>query len=289
MYDGLFVKGMNMTGWDRWRDMLTRTLAGQTEGFFIPYRYAGTVIPPVGPSYPVIEKTMAGCHPAFTEAIDRVENYRDDLMAIGPDTPPAPRWDQDWFPALDAAIAYGMIRHYQPARIVEIGSGHSTRFLARAVTDGGMATRMTAVDPAPRAEIEGLDVTFVRSTIQKAGEAPFSEIAAGDVVSMDSSHILMPGTDVDMILNRVFAALPPGVLLHIHDIFLPDGYPDDWTWRGYNEQNAVAPMITSGGYDLLWSSHYAATRMAYPIAGSVVDRLPTVPGAHPSSLWLRKR
>ena len=33
------------------------------------------------------------------------------------------------------------------------------------------------------------------------------------------------------------------MLLHVHDIFLPDPYPAAWDWRGYNEQAAVAPLI----------------------------------------------
>src|SRR5262245_31183128 len=80
-----------------------------------------------------------------------IEGHARELEAIGPDAPPAPRWNQDWFPRLDAAAAYAMVRALRPKRIVEVGSGHSTRFLARAVADGGLDTRITAIDPEPRA------------------------------------------------------------------------------------------------------------------------------------------
>src|SRR6185503_4717515 len=76
-------------------------------------------------------------------SLSSIENYRAELEAIGFEPPPAPRWNQDWFPRLDAAAAYAMVRITQPRRIVEVGSGHSTRFLARAVADGGLATRIT--------------------------------------------------------------------------------------------------------------------------------------------------
>ncbi len=201
---------------------------------------------------------------------------------------PAPRWDQDWFPRLDAAMAYAMVRRAAPQRIVEVGSGHSTRFLARAVADGGLATRITAIDPAPRAAITGLDVEIIRDTVQGAGATPFEGLAAGDILFIDSSHILMPGTDVDVLMNRVMPALPPGVLVHMHDICLPDDYPADWAWRGYNEQLAVAGLLTGGGYRPLFASRYAVTRMSQAVARSAAGKLPLLDGAVESSLWLEK-
>jgi len=80
-----------------------------------------------------------------------IEDLAPELEAIGADRPPQPRWDQDWFPRLDAAAAYAIVRKTQPRRIVEVGSGHSTRFLARAVADGKLETEITAIDPQPRA------------------------------------------------------------------------------------------------------------------------------------------
>ena len=98
----------------------------------------------------------------------------------------------------------------------------------------------------------------------------------------------MPGTDVDLLFNHVLPALPRGVMVHVHDVFLPDDYPPEWEWRGYNEQLGVAALIQGRGFRLLWSSHYAATRMAVAVAGSVARTLPLKEGAHESSLWLVK-
>jgi hypothetical protein len=78
------------------------------------------------------------------------------------------------------------------------------------------------------------------------------------------------------------------VLVHIHDVFLPDDYPPDWDWRGYNEQLGVATLLQGGNYMVLWSSHYALTRMAEAVAASLAGRLPLKPGAHEASLWLMK-
>jgi hypothetical protein len=129
----------------------------------------------------------------------------------------------------------------------------------------------------------------VAKTLHDAGDAPFRDLAPGDFLFVDSSHILMPGSDVDIILNRVWPALPAGVIVHVHDIFLPDGYPAEWAWRGYNEQLGVAALISAHAADILFASHYALTHMPAELGSTVVSRLPLMDGAVESSLWLVKR
>jgi predicted O-methyltransferase YrrM len=213
--------------------------------------------------------------------LDRIQKYEQDLGAIGSQPPPAPRWDQDWFPRLDAAAAYTMVRETRPRRIVEVGSGHSTRFLARAVADGGLDTRITAIDPQPRASIRGLKVQWVQSPVQKLGRFPALE--KNDILFIDSSHQCKPGGDVEFLLHEVIPRLAAGVRVHFHDIFLPDGYPPTWAWRRYDEQSAVAELLERGVFSVDFSSHQAAKGLAGALA-----RLPLVPGAIESSLWLTK-
>jgi hypothetical protein len=74
----------------------------------------------------------------------------------------------------------------------------------------------------------------------------------------------------------------------VHDIFLPDDYPAEWNWRGYNEQLAVAAFLSAGGYSVVFASHYVATRMNLSVESTVLNDLPLMPGAQESSLWLRK-
>jgi hypothetical protein len=267
---------------------LSTLLGWKRRGFFIPYRYADLPDLAGRGSYGELDPVFAAAEPAFSDLLRSMDRYGGALTAIGSEPPPAPRWDQDWFPRLDAAAAYTLVRERQPGNIVEVGSGHSTRFLCRAIRDGALHTQVTAIDPAPRAAIEGLEVTLIRRTVQGAGADPFRALITGDMLFIDSSHILMPGTDVDFLFNRILPGLPSGVLVHIHDVFLPDGYPSDWDWRGYNEQLGVALLLQGGRYRVLWSSHYAATRMAGAVAASLAGRLVLKPGAHEASLWLMK-
>ena len=221
----------------------------------------------------------------FAQFLKTIDSYADALMRIGENRPPEPRWDQVWFPRLDACAAYAMVRTAKPRRIVEIGAGHSTRFLARAIRDGGLATRLTTIDPAPRAPIDGIDIEWITRRVQKIELPP---LQSGDILFIDSSHVYAPGSDVAYLLDEIVPNRPAGALVHIHDIFLPDPYPPEWAGRRYSEQEAVAGLLARGGFAVAFASRYVATRMADALAASVVTRLPIAAGAFENSLWLRK-
>jgi hypothetical protein len=91
-----------------------------------------------------------------------------------------------------------------------------------------------------------------------------------------------------MIFNRIIPILKSGVLIHIHDIFLPNPYPESWLWRGYNEQNALGPMISGGGYELIFSSSYVANYMAAELLQTKLSNIELFENSPESSLWLRK-
>jgi len=277
-----------MTGWRtrarRFR-MGLATLLGRKRGFFAPYRYASSVATP-GP-YPAMEAAFRAAEPDFDRILDTVDQHAARLASFdGP--PPEPRWSQSWFPRLDAAAAYALVMIHRPTRIVEIGSGHSTRMLARAAADSGAGTAITCIDPAPRAALRGLDIDWQARVLAEDDLPLFAALGPGDIAFFDSSHLLWPGTDVDMMLNRILPALAPGVLVHIHDILLPDPYPPGWAWRGYTEQLGLPGWILGGAFAPVFSSHYALTRMGAHTRPAIAA-LPLPTGARETSLWLRRR
>ena len=271
----------------RLRMGLETALGLRRMGFFAPYRYAATV-PPAGP-YPELEEAFR--HAAKAEGgiggmLSAVERTVGRIAGVdGP--PPEPRWGQSWFPRLDGAAAYAIALGSGARRIVEVGSGHSTRFLARAARDAGGAAGITCIDPEPRASLSGLEIDWRREVLGAQHLPLFRELASGDIAFFDSSHLLWPGTDVDLILNRILPALAPGVLVHVHDIFLPDPYPGDWEWRGYTEQLGLAGYLTGRDWRIVWASHYAVTRMG-AAARPPIAALPIPQGARESSLWLER-
>ena len=263
---------------------LSTALGVSARGVFVPYRHARAA--KTAPGYAALLPRFAAADTAMLRVLDDIDRFDAALSAIGGGGDRA-RWNQDWFPRLDAAAAYALVRRHAPARIIEVGAGHSTRFLSRAIADGGLATRHLAIDPRPRASLPP-GVTHMPVALEEADPALFEGLAAGDMLFVDSSHVLLAGSDVDVILNGILPRLPGGALVHIHDIFLPDTYPRAWAWRRYNEQSAVAALLQGGAYEIVFASHYARTRLAPRMAASVLAHLPLVAGAHESSLWLVK-
>lgn len=253
-------------------------------GFFIPYRHAAAVRPA---AYPALEPVFSAALPAMTRILAAVERCADRLEALqGP--PPVPRWNQDWFPRLDGAALYAMVQLARPRRVLEIGSGHSTRFLAQAAADAGGGTAITCIDPEPRADLAGLPVDLRRRLLEPEDVDLAANLDAGDILFVDSSHLAVPGSDVDLVLNHLLPSLRPGVLVHFHDIFLPDPYPEGWAWRGYGEQLAVACLLHGGNWRPHFASRFLVTRRPQDLATGVVARLPLLEGALESSLWLEK-
>lgn len=269
----------------RWRRLvlgLPTVLSLTPRGWFIPHRYA-PMLPPPGaqPPYPAIEALFERKLAQFEAVVALIDAQEQALQGM------RSLLDQGWFPSLDAAAAYALMRERKPQHLIEVGSGHSTRVLAKAL--GGMG-EILAIDPAPRADIAGLPgVQVVPSTVQAAPPALFERLGRGDVLFIDSSHILMPGSDVDLLLNRVLPQLPAGVIVHIHDIFLPFDYPPIWGWRAYNEQQGVLPLLATGAYQPLFSSVWVRQRLGERLAKSVVARLPMPQEAMSTSLWLEKQ
>ncbi len=255
-------------------------------GFFIPYRYAAHVRPC---AYPALEPLFRAAEPGMLAELAVAERFADRFQAMnGP--PPLPRFDQEWFARLDAVAAYSLVRTRRPGRIVEIGSGHSTRFLAAAIADEALATELRCIDPEPRADITRLKLRHEPRRFEEVeAQAVADLLGPGDMLFVDSSHLLVPGCDVDRIVNDLLPRLPAGVLVHVHDIFLPDPYPEAWAWRGYAEQSVIAPLLHGGGWSLLWSSHWMATRHAERLASGPLGVLPLRPNVFETSLWLVRR
>ncbi|MFD5552860.1 class I SAM-dependent methyltransferase [Streptomyces sp. NPDC127068] len=196
---------------------------------------------------PVREVLEAG-REAYAQRLTGFLAHADHLARIpveGRERGSTPYWGNTWLSPLDALGLYGMLAEHQPARYLEIGSGNSTKFVRRAVTDLGLKTRVTSIDPQPRATIDHLCDEVVRVPLQDASHAVFEELEAGDIVFLDGSHRLHMGSDVMVFFFELLPRLKPGVLIQVHDIMLPGDYPESWRWRLYSEQYLLAAMLTA--------------------------------------------
>lgn len=152
----------------------------------------------------------------------------------------------------DAAVLYAMLRTLRPRRVIEVGSGHSTRVavaaLARNAQDGAECQHR-CIEPYENAWLDGLPVDVLRQRVEDVPLGTFDGLGEGDVVFIDSSHIIRPGGDVVHLLLNVLPTLAPGVVVHVHDVFTPDDYPDDWLIRLrrlWNEQYVLEALLSGG-------------------------------------------
>lgn len=155
------------------------------------------------------------------------------------------------FGAGDAEVTYCMLRKHKPKRVFEIGSGFSTLVIDAALRrnrDEGHDSELCCVEPYEMAWLEGLGVRVERALVEALPGEFFSTLAAGDVLFIDSSHMIRPGGDVLHLINEVLPRLPRGVHVHVHDIFTPYEYPKEWLVDGvcfWNEQYLLEAFLSN--------------------------------------------
>lgn len=246
-------------------------------------------------------------HAAIEALLERnVSRFRETLDALAPclpwlekitydanpQQPEEPHWDNVWMPVLDAAALYALVATRRPRRYIEIGSGHSTRFVARAIADHRLDTAIVSIDPQPRAEIDALCDEVIRRPLEDCDPALFRTLGPGDIVFADNSHQAFMNSDVTVFFCEILPALARGVTVGIHDIFLPDDYPADWSGRYYSEQYLLACWLLADTprFDVVLPMHFAHRR------GLCAPLLPRAAGAQGdpqrgagSSFWLQMR
>jgi hypothetical protein len=202
------------------------------------------------------------------------------------------------FESVDGEVYYCMIRHFKPRKIIEIGAGFSTLLAAQAIMknkkeDMNYECELIAIDPYPNNILKkgfpGLS-KLVSKKVQEINIEEFSTLHDNDILFIDSSHVLKIGNDVWYIYNEILPSLRTGVLVHIHDIFLPLNYPKNWVikqGRFWNEQYILKAFLTfNTNYEILWAASCIHIRYPDLLEKSFAsyDRNKTWPG----SFWLRK-
>ncbi len=191
----------------------------------------------------------------------------------------------EYFGDFDAAGLYTIIREYRPRRVLEIGSGWSTRVALSGLEDNGTGEIIT-VEPFEPGRMP-FEPTY-RVPVQELPLEVFDQLDANDILFIDSSHVVAIGSDVTHLVMRVLPRLRPGVLVHFHDVFLPDEYPRSWTLerhRFWTEQYLVhAFLLFNTEFEVLWASSYLATRHSEAVPWPRIAS-----SSPPGSLWLRRR
>lgn len=201
------------------------------------------------PSHAGLRELLARHDAEYRETLDMIGSYRSELQAIRlhSDDPAQPSWINGYLPGLDSAAIYSFLRSRRPATYLEIGSGNSTKFAARARHDGRLDTRIVSIDPSPRAEVDALCDEVIRSPFELADLSVLDRLRPGDVVFFDGSHRVFMNSDVAAFFLDVLPRLPAGVLIGVHDVYLPDDYEPAVAERYYSEQYMLAAYLLAGG------------------------------------------
>lgn len=215
-----------------------------------------------GPVYPLLE----GCGKLDLMWIERaISRYSSELsLLMSGEHPGSFGFDPEnrFFNGSDAVMLYLMVREFKPKRIIEVGSGNSTRIVRAALSDGGVVANHVAIDPFPREDIQGLVDQIHRRRLEEIKSSDLLDLVdslhSGDVLFIDSSHEVRTGGDLAVIFCRVLPRLKPGVVVHFHDIFLPFEYPREFleTYPMWGEQYLVQTWMAQSAREVLWAGFF---------------------------------
>jgi hypothetical protein len=208
-----------------------------------PRTYGGSAAHPLITE--IIQKNTAVYQSLLSGFLSHTETFSKFKEASAETDPHAPVWNNNFLPGLDIVSIYGMIVRYKPQKYIEIGSGNSTKVAHKAIQDFKLNTRITSIDPYPRAEIDQLAHHVIRKPLENLENLAeiTDNLNAGDILFIDNSHRSFPNSDVTVCFLELLPYLKKGVIVHVHDIYLPYDYPQEMCDRFYNEQYMLAPYI----------------------------------------------
>jgi hypothetical protein len=197
-----------------------------------------------------------------------------------------------YFGCHDASVYFSMLLEYRPRRVVEIGSGFSTRLLLD-TNERFFHNEMdiTAIDPSPSQSVDPRSsphTDFLKCRVQDAPLGLFDQLAANDILFVDSSHVSKTGSDVNFYVFEILPRLKAGVLVHIHDILYPFEYLAEWVVedkRSWNEAYLIRAFLQyNTAFEILYWNNFV-----YHFLGSYLRTLmPLCLANEGGSLWLRR-
>lgn len=226
-------------------------------------------------------------------------DYADELRAFPQEEQPGLGFyfQNTMFGSGDAEYLYNIIRLFKPRRIIEIGSGQSTRIAAAAIAANRLENEDNScwhvcVEPYEADWLEQLDVTVLRTPVEQLDKAMFDELESNDLLFIDSSHMIRPQGDVLHEYLELLPRLNSGVLVHVHDIFTPRDYPAEWIIdqnRFWNEQYLLEAFLCHnrefkviGALNFLKHHHPEQVSRCCPVLGAEIAT------REPGSFWMQR-
>jgi len=203
-------------------------------------------------------------------------------------------YNQIMFCYADAIFLYCFLRRNQPGRIIEVGSGFSSAIILDTVEkfynhqpevtfiDPYPETLMSVLKPHDRGKVNILDIK-----VQDADLEVFTSLKSGDLLFIDSSHVVKCGSDVQHIIFKILPQLPSGVIVHFHDIFYPFEYPDKWLLQGryWNEAYFLRAFLA---YNNVWDIYFFNPYVALTFKDYIETKMPLCLKDTGGSLYIQR-
>jgi len=242
-----------------------------------------------------LNQWLNGQRANYFDMLEKALNYPE-LYAIeksGRNTPETdePLWNNGFLPGLDIVMLYTIMREYKPNRYMEVGSGNSTKVARKAIKDGGFQTKVISIDPYPRANIDHMANRVVRQKLEDYNDVLglAQSLEAGDILFIDNSHRALPNSDVTVFFLDMLPELKKGVLVQVHDIYLPYDYPQFMCDRFYNEQYMLAAFLLANPnrYKVIAPNYYISEDKELSTVLDEVWKQPNLQGVekHGGSFW----
>ena len=202
-----------------------------------------------------------------------------------------PAWNNGFLPGLDIVMIYTLISELKPNKYIEVGSGNSTKVVYMAKQDNDLNTEIISIDPMPRAEIDDLADKVYRLPFEDLDFDVVDLLEEGDVLFIDNSHRILPNSDAMVFFLEILPRLKKGVVVHIHDIFLPYDYPQFMCDRFYSEQYGLAMYLLANPkkYKTIFPNYFVSENKELSTALSGIWEHPNMNGVerHGGSYWLQ--
>lgn len=205
------------------------------------------------------------------------------------------QFDNHMLGPIDGLMLYGILCHFNPQKIIEVGSGFSSALMLDVNNvHRNNEMELTFIEPYPD-RLKSLlrkedysSVNILEKKIQDVDLSIFDSLSANDILFLDTSHIVKTGSDVNFWLFNILPRLKSGVIIHIHDIFWPFEYPREWIQQQkcYTELYLIrAFLMNNAAYEIKLFNHF----IQYSKQDRITSTLPILNSSNGGSLWIQKK
>ena len=247
------------------------------------------------PSHPLLYEIINSGRKEYAALLSKMLSYTSqfqDIKKSGSDSDPLhPTWNNGYLPGLDIMGIYTLLAEIKPRKYIEVGSGYSTKVAYRAKQQNNLDTEIISIDPQPRAEIDKLADKIIREPFENNDFRFIYDLDENDILFIDNSHRILPNSDSLVFFLEVLPFLKKGVIVHLHDIYLPFDYPQFMCDRFYSEQYGLAMFLLANPtkYRPILPNYFISTDKELSGIIEPVWNHPNLEGVerHGGSFWLR--